>query len=520
MQRQNNFIAVALVFLVTFISQFHFNLIFNEADVLPFARHQFDHDWIPGDWYLNLDIGYRAFFDYAFGWLYSQTNLLTTLVIGRCLTYVLFAILAVRLFRLLDLPLLWMLILLAYYLPNYQVAAGEWMIGGLETKPFAYLALLWALDQGFRKRLGWAWFALGAALSFHLLIGVYGALGWGLAMAANRDYRAQWKKTLLRAWPYAISGAWGIYGVSQYLLGKSAGLNADFAWEIYTQWRVPHHVIPDWKTGNWILYLALMLILLWVHLRNPRPSIKWYGAFLTGPVLLWVTGLVLYYTADVSLMRFYWFRMADTLLVFLVPPMLVRHLGDILPFRKWMQHLGPRTKNRGTLPTHLRLAGWIAFIAVFAVMQQKQLGRLLQPENLSQQHFREKIDFSPDISQWIREDTPVNSTVLIPPGLTNFYITAERARVVSFKHSPQRAEDILEWFNRMEALNGGRTITQKSYKMAEEVGSNFERLSSEQITQLAKTYNSQYLLTSANTDYSFPITFKSGGYKVYRLNPQ
>ncbi|MGL5075030.1 MAG: DUF6798 domain-containing protein, partial [Waterburya sp.] len=37
-------------------------LVWNEVDVLPLAKQFVAPDWIPNDWYLNLETNYRALF--------------------------------------------------------------------------------------------------------------------------------------------------------------------------------------------------------------------------------------------------------------------------------------------------------------------------------------------------------------------------------------------------------------------------------------------------------------------------
>src|SRR4029077_12787011 len=54
--------------------------------------------------------------------------------------------------------------------------SGEWIIGGVEAKGFAYGALLWAIAAACHESWVEAGIALGAAISFHPVVGVGGVV--------------------------------------------------------------------------------------------------------------------------------------------------------------------------------------------------------------------------------------------------------------------------------------------------------------------------------------------------------
>ena len=63
--------------------------------------------------------------------------------------------------------------------------SGEWLIGGVEAKGFAYLALLLAIvavcERAFRR----AGIAIGLAISLHPVVGLWGALGLAAALGSS-----------------------------------------------------------------------------------------------------------------------------------------------------------------------------------------------------------------------------------------------------------------------------------------------------------------------------------------------
>lgn len=55
----------------------------NEADVLATSRQFMNRDWIPADWYLNQDIGYRVLFNIFVGGLARFFSMQAVSLSGR-----------------------------------------------------------------------------------------------------------------------------------------------------------------------------------------------------------------------------------------------------------------------------------------------------------------------------------------------------------------------------------------------------------------------------------------------------
>jgi hypothetical protein len=106
---------------------------------------------------------------------------------------------------------------------------------------------------------------------------------------------------------------------------------------------------------------------------------------------------------------------------------------------------------------------------------------------------------------------------LIDPRWENFYVESERSPLVTFKHSPQAEADMVEWFERLRRLNGGRTPRGAGFGALRQIGEAFARLSPEQITALARDYQLTYLLTPAGR-LPFPKLFKHRGLHLYRID--
>ena len=87
-----------------------------------------------------------------------------------------------------------------------------------------------------------------------------------------------------------------------------------------------------------------------------------------------------------------------------------------------------------------------------------------------------------------------------------------KAVFVSWKHSPQSANDMVEWYGRLKLLNGG-----EEFQNVSEVGAGYYRLTEANIAIITAKYsNIDYILT-ANEKLDFPILFKSSKHILYAV---
>ena len=63
--------------------------------------------------------------------------------------------------------------------------AGEWVIGGVEAKGFAYALVLVGLERLLRDRWGWALLCFGAASSLHVIFALKASIRGSRAIASS-----------------------------------------------------------------------------------------------------------------------------------------------------------------------------------------------------------------------------------------------------------------------------------------------------------------------------------------------
>src|SRR5262245_28797290 len=140
-----------------------------ESHYLVKAKHYWEPSWCAGDLFLESRDAHAVFY-WVFGWVTRLCSLPATAWIGRVVTWLLLAWSWRRLsWAVVPRPLASLLsagLMLA--LLRHCHLAGEWVVGGVEAKGFAYVLVFLALEAIVR---GWWQGALvfaGAAGAFHV----------------------------------------------------------------------------------------------------------------------------------------------------------------------------------------------------------------------------------------------------------------------------------------------------------------------------------------------------------------
>jgi hypothetical protein len=507
-------IETLLVWLVITAQVFAFNRFSgNELDVLPSAKQFLDHDWLPRDWYLNLDIGYRQLFNYAVGILVDQLGFLYGAYAGRIIAYLLLSLALVVFFRAIRLRFALGLVVVLIYFANQSLIAGEWIAGGVDTKTFAYAMALFSFSSFIKRRYFIGFAFAGAALSFHVLIGIYALFCTGTAMLLTwKSWHVEWRNLIRKAWIFLITGIFGLLTIFQQLLPQG-DIETDKAWQIYVEFRVPPHVLPSaWNGDLWILQLILAVgFLLAIYLLKKTAISKFIAGYALGSVFLFVIGLVIYAAGETNLLRFYWFRYPDVMIPFLSLVLVALVISDLTYISS---SDSPGISNRRYSVQFLLSKGLPIFLAMIVILLT------LQSITIIRTMYRRGINNRPPKIQksleWIQEYTPGNAVFLVEPLMSEFYVFAEKAEFVSFNHSPQSAGDILEWYKRIELSNGGQP---PSFPVArDELQANFYQLDEDNIRRLAEEYGLSYYLGLTDTQLLFESIYRDENITIFDID--
>jgi len=520
---------VAAVFALFFLYGFSPPPDVNEAHYLAKAKDFWQPEWIaPRDLFLDSADAHLVFY-WTFGWVTQYATLPHTAWIGRVLTWLLlavswqrlsFAVVPRRMMSLLTAGLLVALI-------HWGHLAGEWLIGGVEAKGFAFVLVFLGLEALVRGRWHAAFLLCGAATAFHVLVGGWSIIAAGFAWLLSGEDRP----SLVRLMP-AVLGAviLSLAGVIP-ALRLTLGLDPETvtrANEIYVFFRLPHHLVPH--TFPWYRVLMHVLLVagtgfLFWKVRNDERAAR-LRRFVVGSLVIAVMGgmidIATYISGDrelaARLLRYYWFRLSDVM----VP------LGAALAWGLLIARYWPRMKDvAGTL---IAAAVVLILVTIGTTWQRMEVAPYARADlQVDVAPYYEaaageygQIDQWHEITKSIRQRTPADAVFMTPPLQYTFKWNAHRAEVVNFKDIPQNAAGIVKWRRRFLDL----------YTYAGEelpVIVSLVHLSDAEIRRLARKYNATHMVIDlwrspvhwgwSPDPFDFELLLYNERYAVYRVDP-
>lgn len=433
----------------------------NETHYLTKAKSYWNPGWCFSDSFLDSSNPHLLFY-LTFGWLTIFLPLASVAWIGRVLTWVLLAT-------------SWRSLSSAFtgkrYLTVFTAAlfillldrchlAGEWVVGGVEAKGFAFAFVFWGLAAMLRSQWKHAWIYFGIASAFHVLVGGWSCLA---AMAVFLFFKIQptesqpsFRSQLL---PLAIGGTISLIGILPPIL-SSRGIPAEdihLANVILVTQRLSHHqLFGDFATQRVASFLALVFAWLVCFSLIPKTKqLKSLGFFATFGLFVALIGILLSGIVEsdsnspaVDLLIYYWFRLSD----FAVPL-----AATFTLVAGWMS-------LRRANSTWFRLAGLTAAVAIAGLFSwicverwsderpfAVQSSMATYPEN--QKRTLETYQNWRKACEWVRTNTPRDSRFLTPAKQQTFKWYAERAEIVSWKDVPQDPAGVIGWYGEIQRFH-------------------------------------------------------------------
>jgi hypothetical protein len=459
---------IVLVFAVFFLHGAYPVPDSNEAHYLAKAKHYWDTDWAAGDFFLESADAHQVFY-WAFGWVTLWFSLPQAAWLGRIVTWLLLAIGWQRLSHA-AVPRQWLSVLTAAVfvgLNENAHMAGEWVIGGIEAKGFAYAIVFFALAQLARSNWRAALILMGAAAAFHVLVG-----GWALVGAAGSWLMFGAERPRLKViLPAALIAA--ALALPAVYFGLSLTQSADSetiaeANRIYVFERLPHHLVAA-KFAPGFLTRHLLLQALWFlwlsFTRATSSGQRALRGFISATIVVAGIGLALELVFGnqkmwvASLMRYYWFRSSDAF----VPGGVAIALAELIT---------------GTLVSARVARAWlIGSVTLATVDSFHQIEHLpftlpvLHPIAATPRADKNvEYDDWRDACVWIAEHTAPSDVILTPRSAATLKWYTGRPEVATWKDVPQDATSIVEWWNRMNTLHGTGQSDDKWFRSFSELG--------------------------------------------------
>jgi hypothetical protein len=501
----------------------------NEPHYLCKAKHYWDPAWCSRDFFLTSSNAHVIFFQ-TFGALTRWYSLDTTALVGRLVGLLVFAVGWTLLVHSLV-PARWPPLWAAWtFLATSGFAgnlSGEWLIGGIEAKVVAYGLLFAAMAcsiegvYGARGRsLLAAGILIGIAISFHPVVGLWGAGCAGLASLLVWIPASRWpaattssaqSRTGLGSWAaaaFVIAVLLAIPGVWAGLRAtEGSSFEADYI-QIY--YRLAHHLDPlHFAREAWLIYGVLAVVWLvgrWFMARRVGES--WFFWFVVISALVATCGLLAgwrhgppenlknYSFAGLigvaqrwKFLKLYPFRLVDAMLPIAVAVTvagLLRRACELV------------CRQSGVTRRLSVAALWLAcgIPALFT----------LQPADDARPTFdTEELADWRDVCDWTRAHTPENALILAPVQESwAFKWYAQRPEFVSFKDCPQDGPGILEWNQRLLFLRGWSEASQPDgYSRAE--------------CDVLKRRGIKYIIARRLGPFSFEPIYQNATFRVYQL---
>lgn len=515
---RGKWLELVLIFLVFFVQGGAPVPHVNETHYLAKAKHYWDPTWCAGDFFLESADAHLVFY-WTVGWLTKLFSLPTVAWIGRVAAWGFLAWSWQRLCRTVTRQPFTAVLgaALLVWLTSEHHFAGEWVVGGVEGKCFAYacvFAALAALAKG-RWSQAWPWFGLASA--FHVLVGGWSAVAagfvWLFEKREERPSLASMAPALALAFLLTLPG---LIPALQLTRGVSADVSRE-ASQIYVFERLPHHLAPLSKGSTVVLERAvrfslplLAFVLLWwfaVKSGGQERSVDtalnrlcrfaaWSFLFST-LALSWEIVCSNHPALAAGLLRYYWFRLADVA----VP------MAAAILVCYWIERL-LRDESRLAplaLSIALALSGWhLASTSVDRWQDSTPPG----DENLAAPAaWREACE-------WVRDHSPVDALCLVPRASQSFSWYSNRKNVVTWKDVPQDAASIVAWRDQE------RDVFWHYDEFGEFVpyGSLAEQGTS-RIRELVAKYGVDFVVTREYPPLGFPIAYANAWYAVYAVSP-
>jgi hypothetical protein len=488
----------------------------NETHYIARLKHCWNPQWCAGDLFLE-STDTQLVFIWLFGWLTRFVSLPATAWIGRVVAWLFVAWSWQRLsWRIVPRPLAAVLSAGLFMALNaYLQMAGEWVVGGVEAKCFAYGFVLLALAEVVQRRWGLVCALLGAAIAFHPIVG-----GWSAFVCAIIWLFAGRREQGLMSLLPGI-----VVGLLLAFVGIAPALSLTWhdspdvvieASRIYVFDRLPHHLailsLPEaevrTRIANQGALLVMLLAFAWTarRLRSAPDDVApaagcrriaqfaWGGATIAGAGLLIELWLLNDPQAAAKILRYYWFRLTD-----FSAPMAVALLATSTIVA------GLQLRRRWAVPLFIAalcFVGWYLASTSYARVQSP-----VPPADVKIADYPAWVE----VCDWIAANTPPNSLFLTPRLNLSFKWRTGRPEVVNRKDIPQDAHNILDWNRRL------KDIYYTKFGGIEQTVDSVGALGDERVYELTKKYHADFVLADRSQLLSLPVAFKNEDYVVYRV---
>jgi len=457
-----------------------------------------DPHWAGGDLFLESADAHWVFYA-LFGWVTLSASLTTAAVIGRLATWICLAWgwhhLCTALLPGRGVAVLTAALYVALS-ERFQLA-GEWVVGGVEAKGFAYACVFAAVASLIRERWKHSLLWTGVASALHPVVGLW----CGVCLASSWALAGRERPSVVSLMPAILTG--GVPALSMDMTSDAATRAAAHA--IYVFGRLRHHLLPE-AFATWHVIRHTLLFAAWIAIAWWTPKTDTWRrlrGFVWGAVLIAFAGgaidLITRFDDNLraSLLRFYWFRTSDAIL-----PLGVA-LGAVAVVRRFFED---RPRLRRALLSGLCIA------AAVHLLEYDGSWRLQHRVPRAERAI--SVDDWRDVCHWIEQNTPSDAMLITPRYNQTFKWHTSRAEVATWKDLPQDAEGIIEWDKRLSQLR--LPLEERRARVGRE---SLLWLGAERLREAGDAYGATYVVSEVSDESDLSVVYANQTYAVYALWP-
>jgi hypothetical protein len=323
--------------------------------------------------------------------------------------------------------------------------------------------------------------------------------------------------------PFLALGLYPLYQVASHAYNGISGNTFDI-------WlgRLPHHIAPDtWGNKPYLMFVgALLFGSSGLLIYRPRPNIRLF-VIITGIGFIVITSLIIGHLRLIPAINMIWpWRLSHIVILFCfisgAAGLCFIQNGNRVLTNNWSaiaisclllgtslitSHIRMVTDNNVALAA---LACW-SLPAVVAVSERFKAYKRVPTVLLAAipyifltigfipvtvngwkaSHFKLEDDNLElqTMYNWIKNNTPVDSLFVIPPGLSGFRLYARRAVVVDWKGFPYDKREQIEWLKRIRTVTG-----LERYPSLKDLCRGYANMDENRINALKKRYKADYVI--------------------------
>lgn len=511
----NDALKIASLVIIIMISQFVPMIDYNEMAYLPQGYWLFNKDWLANDWSLAYTTLHLYPFGYVSGFFVHFFGFITTIFVGRVLTYIFFSFAILKLAQALKANFLVTAASLMIFLSFFPsgMYAGEWIIGGLETKTFAYPFVILSIARILRNDIGYSLLYAGIGLSLHPLVGGYHVVCLTAIMVHKLVcHQVVFEELLKKSYLFLIGGFWGIFAIFSHLLEQHDAHLSNYAWNILVQVRVPFHNLPKLYSETLLIPFLFSCFNLATLFLSKKSEIRSLTFYVLSTVFISGVGVLIYLFGDQTLLRFYFFRFSDAMQPLLTIIILGIFFSERLQVLVTNFHWFTRFRKLavGTI-------GLGAFL-LFLTNSRANLQDLVSPNAYSSAEIWEKSSPDYEMMKWVNENTKENAVFIAPISMETFHMDAQRSLFVSWKLAPYEADRIVEWYGRILMINRGEGLFEENIDPRKDIQKNFRKLTEIEILEIRNNYPEvTHIIFPATENLNLKMVYETEKFTLYEL---